>query len=399
MEPAHDRLGDPDRRYPRVARAARRTTKPLATSTSAPSLPTSPTGATRSDLEVGDLYLDYSKNRLTAETMSLLVALARAAGVRTAARRDVRRREDQHHRGARGPARRAPGADGPEDLRRRGRRRRRGAHRLEQDGGVRRTASASGAWTGHTGKRIRNVINVGIGGSDLGPRMATTALADFSDRSMTFRFVSNVDGTDFYEATRDLDPEETLFIIASKTFTTLETMTNARTAREWSLAKLGDEAAVAKHFVAVSTNAASVAEVRDRHGQHVRVLGLGRRPLLVRLRDRPLAHGRDRSRRVPGHARRVPRDGRALPHRTHRGEPAHAPRADRHLVQQFLRRRDRRDPAVQPVPRPPARVLPAARDGEQREVGRPRRGTGSSGRPVRSCGVSRARTASTPTTS
>ncbi len=118
----------------------------------------------------------------------------------------------------------------------------------------------SGAWTGHTGKRIRNVVNVGIGGSDLGPRMATTALADFSERSMTFRFVSNVDGTDFYEATRDLDPEETLFIIASKTFTTLETMTNARTARDWSLAALGDEAAVAKHFVAVSTNAAEVAK-------------------------------------------------------------------------------------------------------------------------------------------
>ena len=116
----------------------------------------------------------------------------------------------------------------------------------------------SGAWTGHTGKRIRNVVNVGIGGSDLGPRMAYTALSDFSDRSMTFRFVSNVDGTDFFEATRDLDPEETLFIIASKTFTTLETMTNARTAREWALASLGDDAAVAKHFVAVSTNAAEV---------------------------------------------------------------------------------------------------------------------------------------------
>src|SRR6185295_14032965 len=110
------------------------------------------------------------------------------------------------------------------------------------------------------GKRIRNVVNVGIGGSDLGPRMATTALADFSDRSMTFRFVSNVHGTDFYEATRDLDPEETLFIIASKTFTTLETMTNARTAREWALAKLGDDAAVAKHFVAVSTNEAEVTK-------------------------------------------------------------------------------------------------------------------------------------------
>ncbi len=118
----------------------------------------------------------------------------------------------------------------------------------------------SGDWKGHTGKVIRNVVNVGIGGSDLGPRMAYEALRDFSRRDMTFRFVSNVDGNDFWEATADLDPEETLFIIASKTFTTLETMTNARSAREWSLAKLGDESAVAKHFVAVSTNADEVAK-------------------------------------------------------------------------------------------------------------------------------------------
>jgi glucose-6-phosphate isomerase len=118
----------------------------------------------------------------------------------------------------------------------------------------------SGAWTGHTGKRIRNVVNIGIGGSDLGPVMAYEALRHYSARDMTFRFVSNVDGTDFTEATHDLDPAETLFIISSKTFTTLETMTNARTAREWSLRALGDDRAVAKHFVAVSTNAADVAK-------------------------------------------------------------------------------------------------------------------------------------------
>ncbi|MGZ5316378.1 MAG: glucose-6-phosphate isomerase, partial [Solirubrobacterales bacterium] len=117
-----------------------------------------------------------------------------------------------------------------------------------------------GEWTGHTGKRIRNVVNVGIGGSDLGPVMAYEALKHFSMREMSFRFVSNVDGTDFAEKTRDLDPEETLFIISSKTFTTLETMTNAHTAREWALAKLGDEAAIAKHFVAVSTNAEEVSK-------------------------------------------------------------------------------------------------------------------------------------------
>src|SRR6201988_5177922 len=119
----------------------------------------------------------------------------------------------------------------------------------------------SGQWKGHTGKRIRNVINIGIGGSDLGPVMAYEALRYYSDRSMTFRFVSNVDGTDFAEAVQDLDPAETLFIVSSKTFTTLETMTNAQTARAWSLASLGgDEKLVAKHFVAVSTNAAEVSK-------------------------------------------------------------------------------------------------------------------------------------------
>ena len=122
------------------------------------------------------------------------------------------------------------------------------------------TASASGAWNGHTGKRIRNVVNIGIGGSDLGPVMAYEALRHYSARDMTFRFVSNVDGTDFAEATHDLDPAETLFIVSSKTFTTLETMTNARTARDWCLRTLGDERAVAKHFVAVSTNAEEVAK-------------------------------------------------------------------------------------------------------------------------------------------
>jgi glucose-6-phosphate isomerase len=118
----------------------------------------------------------------------------------------------------------------------------------------------SGEWTGHTGKPIRNVINIGIGGSDLGPVMAYEALRHYSRRDMNFRFVSNVDGTDFAEKTWDLDPEETLFIVSSKTFTTLETMTNANTAREWALAKLGDEEAIAKHFVAVSTNADGVSE-------------------------------------------------------------------------------------------------------------------------------------------
>ncbi len=172
----------------------------------------------------------------------------------------------------------------------------------------------SGEWRGHTGKPIRNVVNIGIGGSDLGPVMAYEALRHYARREMTFRFVSNVDGTDFAETTRDLDPEETLFVISSKTFTTLETMTNARSAREWALAGLGgEEAAVAKHFVAVSTNAEEVAEVRHRHRQHVRLLGLGRRPLLDGLGDRALDDAGDRPGPLRRDAGRLPRHGRALP--------------------------------------------------------------------------------------
>ena len=157
----------------------------------------------------------------------------------------------------------------------------------------------SGEWTGHTGRPIRNVVNIGIGGSDLGPVMAYEALRHYTRRDLTFRFVSNVDGTDFAEATRDLDPAETLFIVSSKTFTTLETMRNATTAREWTLAALGDEAAIARHFVAVSTNAEAVAAFGIDTDEHVRLLGLGRRPLLDGLRHRPLDDDRRRARPVP----------------------------------------------------------------------------------------------------
>ncbi|MGZ6974990.1 MAG: glucose-6-phosphate isomerase, partial [Acidimicrobiia bacterium] len=210
-------------------------------------------------VEVGDLYLDYSKNRLTAETMSLLVALARRAGVEqlrdamfAGEKINITEQRAVLHVALRAPRGEQIFVDGVDVVPE--------VHAVLDKMADFSNRVRSGAWTGHTGKRIRNVVNVGIGGSDLGPRMATTALADFSDRSMTFRFVSNVDGTDFYESTRDLDPEETLFIIASKTFTTLETMTNARTARDWALATLGDDAAVAKLFVAVSTNAEEVAK-------------------------------------------------------------------------------------------------------------------------------------------
>jgi glucose-6-phosphate isomerase len=210
--------------------------------------------------EAAGVYLDYSKNRITDETLQLLLQLAAESGLRD--RIDAMFRSDKinvsENRAVLHVALRAP----------------RGAVILHDGRNVvpdvhavlDRMADFSnrvrqGDWKGQTGKRIRNVINIGIGGSDLGPVMAYEALKHYSDRAMTFCFVSNVDGTDFVEATRDLDPTETLFIVSSKTFTTLETMTNARTAREWLLAGVsGEPDAIAKHFVAVSTNATEVAK-------------------------------------------------------------------------------------------------------------------------------------------
>jgi glucose-6-phosphate isomerase len=219
-----------------------------------------PERATRFTAEGAGLFLDYSKHRITAETVRLLLDVARAAGVeerRTAMFEGVHinATEDRAvlHTALRLPADERLTVDGQEVSR--------DVHEVLD----RMTAFAlrvrSGDWTGATGVRIRNVINIGIGGSDLGPAMATQALVHFADPYMRFRFVSNIDGTDIREATADLDPAETLFIVASKTFTTLETLTNARTARDWLLTGLGgDQAAVAKHFVAVSTNAEKVAE-------------------------------------------------------------------------------------------------------------------------------------------
>jgi glucose-6-phosphate isomerase len=205
------------------------------------------------------VYLDYSKNRVTDETMALLVELAQESEV--AGRRDAMFRgehinvsEDRAvlHVALRMPREAALLVDGEDVV----------AQVHEVLDRMRDFAARvrSGEWTGHTGKRIRNVVNVGIGGSDLGPVMAYEALRHYSQRDLTFRFVSNVDATDFVEATRDLAADETLFIISSKTFGTLETLTNATSARDWVVAELGDEAAVAKHFVAVSTNAKRVAD-------------------------------------------------------------------------------------------------------------------------------------------
>jgi len=211
-------------------------------------------------VEAAGLFLDYSKNRVTDETIRLLLKLAEESGLR--GRIDAMFRGDKinisEKRAVLHVALRAPKdatilVDGknvvPE------------VHAvLEKMAGF-ADRVRSGAWKGHTGRRIRNVVNIGIGGSDLGPVMAYEALKHYSDRGITCRFVSNVDGTDFAEAVRDLDPAETLFIVSSKTFTTLETMTNAHTARAWALAGLGgDEKSVAKHFVAVSTNADEVAK-------------------------------------------------------------------------------------------------------------------------------------------
>jgi glucose-6-phosphate isomerase len=214
----------------------------------------------RMSAEAVGLYLDYSKNRITDETLKLLVQLAEESGLR--ARIDAMFRGETinltEKRAVLHTALRAPkGAvivvDGENVVPQ--------VHAVLDRMAKFSDRVRSGVWLGHTGKRIRNVINIGIGGSDLGPVMAYEALKYHSERAMTFRFVSNVDGTDFAEAVVDLDPSETLFIISSKTFTTLETMTNAHTARAWSLAGLGgDEDSVAKHFVAVSTNAQGVAE-------------------------------------------------------------------------------------------------------------------------------------------
>jgi glucose-6-phosphate isomerase len=209
--------------------------------------------------EAVGLYLDYSKNRVTDETMRLLLELAAESGV--AERRDAMFRgehinvsEDRAvlHVALRMPRDASLVVDGADVV----------AQVHEVLDRIRRFADQvrSGEWKGHTGKRIRNVINIGIGGSDLGPVMAYEALRHYTDREMTFRFVSNVDATDFVEATHDLAPDETLFIISSKTFGTLETLTNATSARDWIVGALGDEAAVAKHFVAVSTNEARVSE-------------------------------------------------------------------------------------------------------------------------------------------
>jgi glucose-6-phosphate isomerase len=214
----------------------------------------------RMTAEAVGIFLDYSKNRITDETVKLLIQLAEESGLRSqidamfrGEKINFTEKRAVLHVALRAPRGTSIVVDGENVVPQ--------VHAVLDKMSDFSNRVRSGQWKGHTGKRIRNVINIGIGGSDLGPVMAYEALRHYSERAMTFRFVSNVDGTDFAEAVRDLDAAETLFIISSKTFTTLETMTNAHTARDWSLASLGgDEKSVAKHFVAVSTNASEVAK-------------------------------------------------------------------------------------------------------------------------------------------
>src|SRR5258707_1607990 len=219
-----------------------------------------PARGERFSVETGGIFLDYSKNRITDETLKLLIQLAEESGLRahidamfSGEKINITENRAVLHVALRAPKSESIFVDGenvvPE------------VHTVLDKMAAFADRVRSGAWKGHTGKRIRNVINIGIGGSDLGPVMAYEALKFYSQRDITFRFVSNVDGTDFAEAVRDLNSEETLFLVASKTLTTLETMTNAHSARDWSLAGLGgDEKAVAKHFVAISTNAKEVTK-------------------------------------------------------------------------------------------------------------------------------------------
>ena len=218
-----------------------------------------PERAGRFSREAEGLFLDFSKNRITDETLSLLLDLARQSGLqeRIAAmfsgeKINLTENRSVLHVALRAPATEKIFSDGVDVVPE--------VHAVLDKMSAFANRVRSGDWKGHTGKRVKTVINIGIGGSDLGPVMAYEALKHYSTREIGFRFVSNVDGTDFAEATHDLDAEETLFIVSSKTFTTLETMTNARTAREWTLKALGDEKAIASHFVAVSTNAAEVTK-------------------------------------------------------------------------------------------------------------------------------------------
>ena len=333
--------------------------------------------------EACGLFVDWSKHRTTDETWKLLLALARQADVagwrdKMFAGAKINGTEDRAvlHVALRNRSNRPIVVDGDDVM-------------PEVNGVLAKMRGfterlRSGAWKGHTGKSITDVVNIGIGGSDLGPVMVTEALRPYWKADMRAHFVSNVDGTHIAETLERVDPERTLFIVASKTFTTQETLTNARTARTWLLEKLGaGNEAVAKHFVALSTNAKEVAgfgidtanmfEFWDWVGGRYSLwsaIGLSIACVIgMDNFEELLAGGHD--------------DGRALPHRAARREPAGHPRHARRLVRELLRRRDPRDPAVRPVHASLRRLLPAGRHGvqrqERRSPGQPR----STTRPAR----------------
>ncbi len=325
-------------------------------------------------LTVGDLYIDYSKHRINRETLKLLIDLAHAAHLEQ--HRDamfdgthINVSEDRAvlHTALRLPRDASLTVDGQNVVA--------DVHEVLDRMGDFTDRLRSGEWTGATGKRISTVVNIGIGGSDLGPVMVYQALRHYADAGISARFVSNVDPADLIAKLADLDPATTLFIVASKTFTTLETLTNATAARRWLTDALGDDA-VAKHFVAVSTNKKLVDEFGIDTDEHVRLLGLGRRTLFGRLGDRALGDGRDRPRSVRGLPVRVPHCRRAFPDRTAASERAGAARPDRVVVLRLLRRPVARGVAVLQRHGPVRRVPAAADDGVQRQVGPRRRQPG-----------------------
>ena len=294
----------------------------------------------RMTAEAVGIYFDYSKHRITDETLRLLLQLAEESGLRSHidamfSGEKINATEGRAvlHVALRAPEGQSIVVDGENVVPQ--------VHAVLDKMAHFADRVRGGEWTGHSGKPIRNVINIGIGGSDLGPVMAYEALRHYSRRDLTFRFVSNVDGTDFAEATHDLDAEETLFIISSKTFTTLETMTNARTARDWALKALKDPAAVAKHFVAISTNAGEVAQFGIDTANMFEFWDWVGGRYSMDFGDRPLHDDRHWSRGFPRDARRDAPDGRAFPDRPVRAQPAGADGAPRPLVQQLLWRGDR----------------------------------------------------------
>ena len=349
--------------------------------------------------EAEGIYLDYSKNRITDETLALLRQLAvesdlpsRIAAMFHGDKINITENRAVLHVALRAPRGTTILVDGENVVPQ--------VHAVLDKMADFSRRVRSGEWKGHTGKPIRNVVNIGIGGSDLGPVMAYEALKHYSDRALTFRFVSNIDGDDFAETVFDLDPAETLFIVASKTFTTLETMTNAQTARDWSLAGLGgDKKAVARHFVAVSTNAAKVAEfgidtanmfefwdwVGGRYSM-TSAIGLSTMIAIGPENFRALLDG---FHKMDEHFRTAPPD-RNLP-------MLMGLLGD--LEQRLFRGRDRGGFALRAVFEAVSGLFAAVDHGEQRQARHARRRARSSTRLVPSTGASRAPTASTRSTS